>query len=173
MAGNKFWTDDRVQMLRDLWGKDHTTAQIAKAIGGVTKNAVAGIGFRLKLGPVNNINRRRIEKPSEDATQEKRRLRVKARAEAFRNEVVAIVAPPVEAMDNHDWRKPIGKPIPLARLNHRSCRYPFGNPQSDDFGYCGETIREGSVYCADHHRLCYVPLSRRSDVSKEQERAFA
>ena len=35
------------------------------------------------------------------------------------------------------------------------CVYPIGDPGDDGFHFCGAAIRDGSPYCADHHRICY------------------
>ena len=43
------WTDEKVQKLRDLWGKDKTASQIAEIIGGISRNAVIGKAHRLNL----------------------------------------------------------------------------------------------------------------------------
>ena len=33
------WTEQRIEMLRRLWGQGQTASQIAAALGGVTRNA--------------------------------------------------------------------------------------------------------------------------------------
>ena len=43
------WTDDRVEKLKLLWGDGMSASQIAKALGGVTRNAVIGKVHRLGL----------------------------------------------------------------------------------------------------------------------------
>ena len=43
------WTDDKVNKLKDLWGKGNTASQIAQIIGGVSRNAVIGKAHRLNL----------------------------------------------------------------------------------------------------------------------------
>ena len=43
------WTDERVALLKKLWGEGKTAAEIAKELGGVTRNAVIGKAHRLKL----------------------------------------------------------------------------------------------------------------------------
>ena len=44
------WSDDRVALLKRLWGEGKTAAEIAKELGeGVTRNAVIGKAHRLKL----------------------------------------------------------------------------------------------------------------------------
>ena len=43
------WTEDKVNKLKDLWGKGNTASQIAQIIGGVSRNAVIGKAHRLNL----------------------------------------------------------------------------------------------------------------------------
>ena len=43
------WTDDRVEILKKLWGEGQSASQIAKELGGVTRNAVIGKVHRLGL----------------------------------------------------------------------------------------------------------------------------
>ena len=50
------WTDDKVNKLKDLWGKGNTASQIAQIIGGVSRNAVIGKAHRLNLSAKINDN---------------------------------------------------------------------------------------------------------------------
>ena len=43
------WTEEKVNKLKDLWGKGQTASQIAEIIGGVSRNAVIGKAHRLNL----------------------------------------------------------------------------------------------------------------------------
>ncbi|MFB1026330.1 MAG: GcrA family cell cycle regulator, partial [Octadecabacter sp.] len=43
------WTDDRVDVLKKMWGEGQSASQIAKELGGVTRNAVIGKVHRLGL----------------------------------------------------------------------------------------------------------------------------
>jgi GcrA cell cycle regulator len=43
------WTDERVSALKKLWAEGHSASQIAKQLGGVTRNAVIGKVHRLGL----------------------------------------------------------------------------------------------------------------------------
>ncbi|MEP0671621.1 MAG: GcrA family cell cycle regulator, partial [Sulfitobacter pontiacus] len=43
------WTDDRVEILKKMWGEGQSASQIAKELGGVTRNAVIGKVHRLGL----------------------------------------------------------------------------------------------------------------------------
>ena len=58
------WTDERVVLLKKLWGEGKTAAEIAKALGGVTRNAVIGKAHRLKLSNrISPIQRGRSSRP--------------------------------------------------------------------------------------------------------------
>ncbi|NJM84118.1 MAG: GcrA cell cycle regulator, partial [Tabrizicola sp.] len=43
------WTDERVETLKRMWGEGQSASQIAKELGGVTRNAVIGKVHRLGL----------------------------------------------------------------------------------------------------------------------------
>ena len=43
------WTEERVSVLKKLWAEGHSASQIAKQLGGVTRNAVIGKVHRLGL----------------------------------------------------------------------------------------------------------------------------
>ena len=43
------WTDEKVKILKELWGKGKTASQIAEIIGGISRNAVIGKAHRLNL----------------------------------------------------------------------------------------------------------------------------
>ena len=43
------WTEEKVKILKDLWGKGKTASQIAEIIGGISRNAVIGKAHRLNL----------------------------------------------------------------------------------------------------------------------------
>jgi len=43
------WTDERVEILKKMWGEGQSASQIAKELGGVTRNAVIGKVHRLGL----------------------------------------------------------------------------------------------------------------------------
>ena len=43
------WTDEKVDKLKELWGKGNTASQIAEIIGGISRNAVIGKAHRLNL----------------------------------------------------------------------------------------------------------------------------
>ena len=47
------WSDERVEKLKKMWGEGQSASQIAKELGGVTRNAVIGKVHRLGLSNRN------------------------------------------------------------------------------------------------------------------------
>ena len=43
------WNEDKVNKLKELWGKGNTASLIAEIIGGISRNAVIGKAHRLNL----------------------------------------------------------------------------------------------------------------------------
>ena len=71
------WTDERVEILKKLWGEGQSASQIAKELGGVTRNAVIGKVHRLGLS-----NRATSSSSKSDA---KSKASVKSLSETKRN----------------------------------------------------------------------------------------
>ena len=55
------WSDDRVEQLKTLWTEGLSASQIARALGGVTRNAVIGKVHR--LGLAGRASPSRAERP--------------------------------------------------------------------------------------------------------------
>ena len=67
------WTEEKVNKLKDLWGKGKTASQIAEIIGGVSRNAVIGKAHRLNLSAkiktrssISNINSENLSSNERD-----------------------------------------------------------------------------------------------------------
>ena len=50
------WTEEKVNKLKELWGKGNTASQIAEIIGGLSRNAVIGKAHRLNLSAKSKLN---------------------------------------------------------------------------------------------------------------------
>lgn len=134
------WSDDRVALLKRLWGEGKTAAEIAKELGeGVTRNAVIGKAHRLKLSsrmsPIQQ-NTKKVKASNNDT--------------------------PPPAIRRPAKKIPVfkGKEIKMEDLREKMCRWPNGDPQSDDFSFCGCDVVEGLPYCATHANIAYQVTSR-------------
>ncbi|MGH1378646.1 MAG: GcrA family cell cycle regulator [Alphaproteobacteria bacterium] len=145
------WTDDRVSILKKLWGDGHTAAEIAKQLGGVTRNAVIGKAHRLKLS--NRVSPiQQNKKPANKNTQRKQVEKPKVTPAAV---VEKLAQPPVT-----EDVVPSGSSYSLMDLKPRMCRWPSGDPREEGFGFCGEKTISGIPYCEEHAKVAYQAATR-------------
>jgi GcrA cell cycle regulator len=150
------WTEERVGALKKLWLEGQSASQIAKALGGVTRNAVIGKVHRLGLSgraapsqPVRTTFRAPRPRPQPTA-----RPSAPRRIEAAQPRVAAPVQPtPVVAPD-------LPGTATVQTLGAHMCKWPIGDPGSDGFSFCGRRATQG-VYCAEHARVAYQPQARK------------
>ena len=144
------WTDDRVATLKKLWGEGKTAAEIAKELGGVTRNAVIGKAHRLKLSNrVSPIQQNKKPAPKVQPAQpvEKKAQKVE----------------PVQTQDNDRPR------VALIDLKAGQCRWACGDPREEDFGFCGAKALPGLPYCAEHAKVAYQAATRNRILKAEAE----
>ncbi len=168
------WTDERVSLLTKLWGEGHTAAEIAKKLGGVTRNAVIGKAHRLKLSsrispiqqnkkPANkNVDRKAKNKasvlPSDSAP-----IQVLAvEKEKEKPKISKVVSVPKDEVKKDGLYN-------LMDLKPRMCRWPCGDPKHEDFGFCGGNSMPGLPYCEDHARIAYQAATRNRIFNTDKE----
>jgi len=146
------WTDERVELLKKLWQDGLSASQIAKQLGGVTRNAVIGKVHRLGLS-----GRAAPSKPARPVFKAPRPARPVAQPAAPRRiaEPAAMtLAPPMPAPVRYVDEAP-GSATVLT-LGAHMCKWPIGDPSSDGFTFCGRRQSDGP-YCVEHARVAYQP----------------
>ena len=153
------WTEDRVEVLTKLWAEGLSASQIAKHLGGVTRNAVIGKVHRLGLSGRAKPSRpvaRTAAKPAKAKVRTVSTPRVpKAPAAA---EVAPPPPPPVEAKP-----LPNGEYATILTIRDHMCKWPIGDPATDDFWFCGLGVQQGKPYCEAHNAVAFQPMSARRD----------
>ncbi|QUJ76934.1 GcrA cell cycle regulator [Sulfitobacter albidus] len=192
------WTDERVEILKKMWGEGQSASQIAKELGGVTRNAVIGKVHRLGLS--NRATTGAAPKAEPKAKAPKAEAKSKAAASTKPAEAPAApekpdlkTEPAIPAQPNLPARKqiiPAGQPLPpqpsaneispealakvneiekkakklsLMELTERTCKWPVGDPATEDFWFCGLPVQQGKPYCEAHVGVAFQPMSARRD----------
>ena len=152
------WTDERIELLKQLWQDGFTGSQIAKRIGGTTRCAVIGKAHRLGLATKSDKPRRHTG-PSLSKRQRQIARRKSSNIFMPRTPFQAFLA-----QDTEPYTPPADEVvIPLKErktvqtLEKDDCRWPIGDPQHADFHFCGKEKIEGLPYCAIHARRAYQP----------------
>jgi GcrA cell cycle regulator len=155
------WTDERVEVLKKLWLEGLSASQIAKQLGGVTRNAVIGKVHRLGLS-----GRAAPSQPTRPAFRTPRPPRPTAPSVTHRR----AEAPRPEP-------RPTPRPIPyieepgtatVLTLGAHMCKWPIGDPASSEFTFCGRRAGDEGPYCVEHARVAYQPpqAKKKSSVNE-------
>ncbi len=56
---------------------------------------------------------------------------------------------------------PIARKLTLVELSEHTCKWPYGDPMTDDFHFCGHASDEKSPYCKFHGKLAFQQPDRR------------
>ncbi len=189
------WTDERVEALRSMWTEGKSASQIAKELGGVTRNAVIGKVHRLGLSnrggngeqgeetvaapaaaPVGEpvaepapVATAGDEDEAEDTAQPARAIRDQPQANRVR--VPGQPLPPQpsgseispEALANLAEVAKKSKRLSLMQLTERTCKWPVGDPATEEFWFCGLPAAAGKPYCDAHVAVAFQPMSARRD----------
>jgi len=168
------WTEDRVAILTKLWADGLSASQIAKQLGGVTRNAVIGKVHRLGLS-----GRAKPSSPARKAAARKTAASSGARASASaKRKPKPARTPSAPRTPNVIAKAPTPPPPPLeARLladgtfatiltiTDHMCKWPIGDPGADNFRFCGRKTDPEEPYCVAHSRVAYQPSRRRGASS--------
>lgn len=180
------WTDERVELLKKLWADGLSASQIAAKLGGVSRNAVIGKVHRLKLSGRAKSTKSSAPRPKRTSTSPRvagagshqgggARTSAYAAssgrggavvsgamtATAFKQspDAEALVAPDLRPIE--DVVVPIAKRLPLTELNENTCKWPYGDPLTEEFYFCGHSTEEKSPYCKYHGKLAFQQNERR------------
>jgi GcrA cell cycle regulator len=141
------WTAERIELLRALWAKGETADAIAARLGGLSRSAVLGKIYRLRLhtdrAPLDAPAKMRpLSKNAVTQAPARRRRRTK-----YKKRMSVAPAP-----------APARQYKSLLELTNTTCRWPHGQPGTNRFFFCGAPeadLERGIPYCALHMRRAY------------------
>ena len=144
------WTDEKVNKLKELWGKGQTASQIAEIIGGVSRNAVIGKAHRLNLS--SKIKTKSAVQPIKNYIKnENSNLNFKGKRGKFKSLLL-------------DKNFEPAKNLCLEELTEDTCKYMEGNPNESNASFCGRKNVEKFSYCPLHLMVVFQPKGKKEDV---------
>jgi GcrA cell cycle regulator len=136
------WSSDQIDELRRLWAGGATAEAIGEHLGGLSRSAVLGKIFRLRLDQ---------DRPDSAPT----------------TDAVAHAAKPVRRRRSPRRKTPPPRPVVKTRLGvldleNCHCRWPIGRPGAGRvFFFCAKPeadVSRGIPYCPQHMRRAYDVL---------------
>lgn len=152
MASEFWWTDRRVDFLRQGRTAGYSFTEIAKQLG-TTRSAVAGKLQRLGLArPLSEIKRRRLVVMRAIMRKKAAKLRAEIRAAEAKEaekKKAELVNPPVQSGKPYK-----GKGILFINARHDQCHYPLWGDDQKTGKVCAQPVDGESRYCGFHRRIC-------------------
>jgi GcrA cell cycle regulator len=150
------WNEEKVEKLKELWGKGSTASQIAEIIGGISRNAVIGKAHRLNLSSKiktrNASSSQNFDNGSEENSSKQRR----DRKSKFQSLIIEKDFEPEN-------------PKKLEELDESSCKWPVGHPEEESFYFCGRSSLKDFSYCKLHLLYAYQPKGRKEEPVAEKD----
>jgi GcrA cell cycle regulator len=150
------WTEDKVNKLKELWGKGNTASQIAEIIGGISRNAVIGKAHRLNLSAKIKTRTATSNQNFESSYAEKNTKSKRGRKSRFQSLIIEKDFEPEN-------------PKQLEELDENSCKWPIGHPNEKSFYFCGRSSLKDFSYCKLHLLYAYQPKGKKEDTVEKEE----
>lgn len=135
------WNEERTAVLKKLWLEGMSASQVARQLGGVSRSAVIGKVHRLGI-----TARETPLRPRASSARSPSRIPVRTRpANAIAPARIPVIRAAPIIVDLEPTSGILG-------LEIHSCRWPIGNPDQNDFGFCGREKPKRASYCDQHAR---------------------
>ena len=152
------WNEEKVEKLKELWGKGSTASQIAEIIGGISRNAVIGKAHRLNLSSKIKTRNTSSSQDFENSSEENSSKQKRGRKSKFQSLIIEKDFEPEN-------------PKKLEELDESSCKWPVGHPEEKSFYFCGRSSLKDFSYCKLHLLYAYQPKGRKEEpvADKDEE----
>ena len=151
------WNEEKVNKLKELWGKGNTASKIAEIIGGISRNAVIGKAHRLNLSSKIKARNSSTSQNFNDNSEDNNSKQKQGRKSKFKSLLIEKDFEPEN-------------PKKLEELDESSCKWPVGHPEEEKFYFCGRSSLKDFSYCKLHLLYAYQPKGKKEEpTEKEQE----
>ena len=141
------WTEEKVNKLKELWGKGNTASQIAEIIGGLSRNAVIGKAHRLNLS-AKIKTRTATSNKTFDSSIGSKNINIKTKG-GRRSRFKSLIIEKDFEPEN---------PKQLEELDENSCKWPIGHPNEKSFYFVEEHLSK--IFLIVNY-TCYMHINQK------------
>lgn len=182
---SKGWDSGMLKKLKSLVGKGLSTAEMGKKLGMSKNAVVGKLnrlGWNAKASDVVSEKdvktkkdtksgvKKTVKVLSEKKVADKKVKSTTKKVKETGNKVATVKPAPKKAQEVKPVVKTASKKtkkdlalhelliqhaLQMASLKPNQCRWPIGDPDSENFHFCGETVFAGKPYCYEHCRQAY------------------
>lgn len=182
---SKGWDSGMLKKLKSLVGKGLSTAEMGKKLGMSKNAVVGKLnrlGWNAKASDVVSEKdvktkkdtksgvKKTVKVLSEKKVADKKVKSTTKKVKETGNKVATVKPAPKKAQEVKPVVKTASKKtkkdlalhelliqhaLQMASLKPNQCRWPIGDPDSEKFHFCGETVFAGKPYCYEHCRQAY------------------
>ena len=182
---SKGWDSGMLKKLKSLVGKGLSTAEMGKKLGMSKNAVVGKLnrlGWNSKAGESETKSDTKSKKDAKATTKKSAKVAPgkktvakatkeitvkkvkeskvktpveKPKAVAVKEKIVVKTASKKTKKDLALHELLIQHALQMASLKPNQCRWPIGDPDSENFHFCGETVFSGKPYCYEHCRQAY------------------
>ncbi|MCY4540915.1 MAG: hypothetical protein OXB95_00760 [Rhodobacteraceae bacterium] len=170
------WTDEQVKVATSMWKECHTAAEIGDLIG-KTRRAVIGKMYRLKIKRGSAMDDAGGAAGQSPGQGDKAGGQEGVENADGNDQEASASGSEDQPSDADSESEAIGdRRTVLMQLTERTCRWPIGDPSTQNFWFCGKnTVQAGKPYCEEHSALAYHPhLTKRErrDLKTQYNQGF-
>ncbi|MCQ2574959.1 MAG: hypothetical protein MJ156_02565 [Alphaproteobacteria bacterium] len=178
---SKGWDGSMLKKLKSLVGKGLSTSEMGKKLG-MSKNAVVGKLNRLGWNTKATTSTDKKKKTTQTQKTAKKETSTKTTTKTTKKVTTKTVLPKAKETTKKSQKKVVSTKtkestpktasrktnkdlalhqrliqhaLQMANLKPNQCRWPIGDPDTDNFHFCGEQVFAGKPYCYEHCRQAY------------------
>lgn len=136
-----YWTEADKASLAKMWGEDMSAAEIAKALGKISRNSILGMANRMGLPKHQGVaNKKRLETPRMPVSTFVPRPKTPPKPPTYSESMATVVT---------------SSGTSLLDIKDNQCHAIIGRDSGFLTRYCGAPVKEGSWCCPNHYARFY------------------
>jgi len=166
------WTDARVDLAKRLWLSGLSSSEIARQLGGVSRNAVIGKLTRIGLA---DKDRGRARQTSAHLNGKPVKAAPPPKTPPIRRPPATVppppiaIKPPIGAVSGRALIAVTAYGAPCGLADRTGCKWIFRETGAEAL-FCNAATGDGETWCEQHHAIAYDPRRQSARSTRDLKR---